>query len=192
MTQVKKWLGRAGLWVFGWRPEAVIPDTPRFVLVGYPHTSTWDFPLFILTAWALDVRCRWAGKQSLFNGPLGGLFRALGGVPVDRTGGKNMVSTVAELFAQNERLIFGIAPSGSRSYTHHWRSGFYHKAREANVPLVLGSVDFARRSGCLLEVIHLTGDVTADMDRIRAAYSAVRGRNPERQTPIRLESELEE
>ena len=192
MTQVKKWLGRAGLWVFGWRPEAVIPDTPKFVLVGYPHTSTWDFPLFILTAWALDVRCRWAGKQSLFNGPLGGLFRALGGVPVDRTGGKNMVSTVAELFAQNERLIFGIAPSGSRSFTHHWRSGFYHMAREANVPLVLGSVDFARRSGCLLEVIHLTGDVTADMDRIRAAYSAVRGRNPERQTPIRLKSEIEE
>jgi 1-acyl-sn-glycerol-3-phosphate acyltransferase len=192
MKQVKKWLGRAGLWVFGWRPEAEIPDTPKFILVGYPHTSTWDFPLFILTAWALGVRSRWAGKKSLFKGPLGGLFRALGGVPVDRSGGKNMVATVVELFEQNERLIFGIAPSGSRSYTSHWRSGFYHMARAADVPLVLGSVDFARRTGCLLEVIHLTGDVAKDMDRIRAGYAQVRGRNPERQTPVRLKQEGEE
>ncbi len=192
MKLVKKWVGRAGLWLFGWRPEAEIPDTPKFVLVGYPHTSTWDFPLFIFTAWALDVRCRWAGKQSLFKGPLGRMFRALGGVPVDRSGGKNMVSTVVDLFEQNERLIFGIAPSGSRSRTEHWRSGFYHMAREANVPLVLGSVDFARRSGCLLDVVHLTGDVSTDMDRIRAVYADVRGRNPDQQTPIRLQSEGEE
>jgi len=189
MTTVKKWLGRLGLWVLGWRADAQIPDTPKFILVGYPHTSTWDFPLFILTAWALGVKSRWAGKQSLFQGPWGGMFRALGGVPVDRAGGKNMVATVAELFESHERLIFGLAPSGSRSYTSHWRSGFYHMARAANVPLVLGSVDFARRSGCLLEVVHLTGDMGADMDRIRAAYAHVRGRNPERQTPIRLEAE---
>ena len=99
---------------------------------------------------------------------------------------------MVDLFEQNERLIFGIAPSGSRSRTEHWRSGFYHMAREANVPLVLGSVDFARRSGGLLDVVHLTGDVTKDMERIRAVYADVRGRNPDQQTPIRLQSEGEE
>ena len=123
---------------------------------------------------------------------MGPLFRKLGGVPVDRSGGKNMVQAVSQLFEEHDDLLFGIAPSGTRSYSSHWRSGFYHMAVAANVPIALGSVDFGSRTGCFLGTVHLTGDVGSDMDKIRTIYAHVRGRNPNRQTPIRLVDEMEE
>jgi hypothetical protein len=192
MIAVKKCIGRTVLWVLGWRAEAVLPDEPKFIVLGHPHTSTWDFPLFILTSWALGIPMQWIGKQSLFQGPMDRLYRALGGLPVDRSGGKDVVQSVADLFATHDTLIFGLAPAGTRSYSPHWRSGFYYMALAANVPVVLGSIDFKRRVGCLLETVHLSGDVSADMNRIRAAYAAVEGRNPDQRTPIRLASEHNE
>ena len=189
MKAVKKLAGKTILWLLGWKAEARMPDVPKCIVVGHPHTSTWDFPLFIFTLWALGINMRWIGKQSLFDGPMGGLYRALGGLPVDRSGGKNTVQAVADLFAQHEELIFGLAPAGTRSHSPHWKSGFYHMALAANVPLVLGSIDFGRRTGCLLQTVHLTGNMTEDMDTIRAVYQDVKGRNPEQETPIRLAEE---
>ncbi len=192
MNMVKKYVGKTALWILGWRVEAHDLPTKKAILVGYPHTSTWDFPIFVFTMWALGIQTKWLGKQSLFEGSMGPLFRRLGGVPVDRSGGKNMVQVVSQLFKEHEDLLFGIAPSGTRSYSSHWRSGFYHMAVAANVPLALGSVDFGRRVGCFLGSVHLTGDMRADMDQIRSMYAHVRGRNPDRQTPIRLADEIEE
>jgi hypothetical protein len=131
------------------------------------------------------------GKQSLFNGPMGGLFLALGGLPVDRSGGKNTVQAVADLFAERETLMVGIAPSGTRQAGEHWKSGFYHIALAANVPLLLGCIDFKKRVGGFLGVLHLTGNVKTDMDKVRQAYEGIEGRNMERQIPIRLSEEAE-
>lgn len=192
MNVLKKAIGRSAMWLLGWRVEAEIPLARRFIAVGHPHTSTWDFLLFILMIWSIDLRLCWIGKKSLFDSPFGWFFYALGGLPVDRSGGKNMVVSVAELFEQHEDLALGIAPAGTRNYSPHWRSGFYHMALGAKVPLVLGSIDFKRRAVCILETLHLTGDVGTDMDRIRSVYASVEGRNPERMTPIRLAVELEE
>lgn len=192
MRWVKKYMATAVLWLLGWRVESEHLPPAKAIMVGYPHTSTWDFPIFILTTWALGIKSQWLGKQSLFQGALGPLFRRLGGVPVDRSGGKNMVQAVAQLFGEHDRLLFGVAPSGTRGYSPYWRSGFYHMAYEAKVPLILGSVDFGRRVGCFLGTVNLTGDVAADMDAIRDIYAHVRGRNPECQTPIRLADEMEE
>jgi len=180
------------MWLLGWRVEADIQLERRFIAVGHPHTSTWDFPLFILMIWSIKMPLRWMGKKSLFDSSFGWFFYALGGLPVDRSGGKNMVVSVAELFEQHEDLAIGIAPAGTRKYTPHWRSGFYHMALGAKVPLVLGSIDYKRRVVCILETVHLTGEVAADMDRIRAVYATVQGRNPERMVPVRLAVELEE
>ena len=110
---------------------------------------------------------------------------------MDRSGGKNTVQSVAELFEKHETLLIGITPSGTRSYSPHLRSGFYHMAHEAGVPLLLASLDFNTRRATLLESIQLTGNVTADMDRIREIYGEVRGKNPEQQTPVRLAEEVE-
>jgi 1-acyl-sn-glycerol-3-phosphate acyltransferase len=192
MIVLKMAVGRSLMWLLGWSIEAEIPSARRFIVVGHPHTSTWDFPLFILMLWSINLPLRWIGKKSLFDSSFGRLFYALGGLPVDRSGGKNMVASVAELFQEHEDLALGIAPAGTRKYSPHWRSGFYHMALEAKVPLVLGSIDFKRRVVCILATVHLTGDVSADMDRIRGVYASVEGRNPERKVPVRLSVELEE
>jgi len=192
MTVLKMAIARSAIWLLGWRVEAEIPSARRFIAVGHPHTSTWDFPLFILMIWSIGLPLRWIGKKSLFDSSFGWFFYALGGLPVDRSGGKNMVVSVAELFAQHEDLTLGIAPAGTRKYSTHWRSGFYHMALGAKVPLVLGSIDFKRRVVCILDTLHLSGDVGTDMDLIRAAFAPMKGRNPERMAPIRLAVELTE
>lgn len=188
---VKKLVGHTVLWLLGWHVEGEPPEHPKCIVVGHPHTSSWDFPLFVMTMWVLGVRMRWMGKQSLFSGPMGGLFRALGGLPVDRSGGKNTVQAVADLFEEHETLMVGIAPSGTRKAGEHWKSGFYHIALAAKVPLALGSIDFKKRAGCFLGSVHLTGDMKTDMDAIRQGYAGVEGRNPERQIPIRLAEEMD-
>ncbi len=191
MKRVKKLVGQCVLWLLGWHVEGEVPPHPKCIVVGHPHTSTWDFPLFVMTMWVLGVQMQWMGKQSLFTGPFGGLYRRLGGVPVDRSGGKNTVQAVADLFAEHQTLMLGIAPSGTRKAGEHWRSGFYHIALAANVPVALGSIDFKKRAGRFLGTVHLTGDVKADMDAIRQAYMGIEGRNLERQIPIRLAEEME-
>jgi len=189
MAMAKKLVAQFVMWLLGWRVECPFAPPPKCIVVGHPHTSTWDFPLFVLTLWVLKIDMRWIGKQSLFEGPFGWLFRALGGLPVDRTGGKNTVQSVTELFAAHDELRLGIAPSGTRDSGDHWRSGFYHMAKASNVPLVLGSIDFKRRAGRFIGVLDVGGDLAADMDRIRAMYEGVEGRNPERQIEIRLMDE---
>lgn len=187
----KKLVAQCIMWLFGWRVESEITPPAKCIVVGHPHTSTWDFPLFVFTLWILQIDMQWVGKQSLFQGPFGWLFRALGGLPVDRSGGQNTVQSVVDLFASRDSLMLGIAPSGTRDSGQYWRSGFYHMAHAAKVPLVLGSIDFKRRSGRFLGMIEPTGDIEADMARIRTLFAGVEGRNPERQIDIRLRSEAE-
>ena len=186
MNKVKKLVAMCVMWLLGWRVESAITPPPKCIVVGHPHTSTWDFPLFVFTLWILEIDMKWIGKQSLFQGPFGWLFRALGGLPVDRSGGKNTVQSVVELFGSHDELMLGIAPSGTRKSGEYWRSGFYHMAHAANVPLVLGSIDFKRRSGRFIGSLEASGDIEADMVRIREMYQGVEGRNPERQIAIRL------
>jgi hypothetical protein len=191
MKTMKKRIAKSILWLFRWRLETHVLPEKKAIIMGYPHTSAWDFPLSILTFWALELDVKWMGKQSLFQGRMAPLFRALGGLAVDRSGGKNTVQSVAELFQEHETLLIGITPSGTRSRSPHLRSGFYHMAHKAGVPLLLASMDFKKRRATLLESIHLSGNVTADMDRIREIYGEVRGKNPEQQTPVRLAEEVE-
>ena len=192
MTMLKKWMGHGLLWALGWRVEQLAPVPKRCIMIGHPHTSNWDFPIFIFTIWALDIPVCFLAKKSLFDSPFGWLFYALGGLPVDRTGGKNTVQSVAELFDGRDALVLGLSPAGTRKAAPHWRSGFYHMALTAGVPLVCGSLDYKARRGVVLGTVSLTGEVGEDMDRLRAVYAPVDGRNPERVVPVRLASEMEE
>ncbi len=192
MKKVKQWIGRGMLWVLGWTVEGTVPTARRYIMIGHPHTSTWDFPLFVFTMWTLGIPVCFLGKKSLFDSPFGWLFYALGGLPVDRSGGLNTVQAVASLFAEREELVLGLAPAGTRKSSPCWRSGFYHMALSANVPLVCGSLDFTRRRGVILGTVDLSGDIAADMDRVRELYAGVKGRNPERMVEIRLSVEAEE
>lgn len=178
------------MWCFGWRFEGEIPQVERAVLIAAPHTSNWDLPHMLATAWVLRLRVSWLGKHTLFRGPFGWLFRKLGGIPVDRRAPQGLVQQVADALRTSDKLIVAVPPSGTRSRAALWKSGFYWIAHTAGVPVVCGYLDFATRRASLGYTFEPTGDVKADMDRVRAFYDGVRGKHPDFETPILLKEEL--
>ena len=187
---VKRVLGNAFLRVMGWRPDGAAPERGGYVLIAAPHTTNWDFSFTIALSFVYDVPIRWMGKASLFEGPQGKLFEWLGGVPVVRSERRNMVDQMIELFERKDDLVLLVPSEGTRSRVPHWKSGFYHIARGADVPVVLGFLDYARKRGGFGPPVELTGDVEKDMDGIRAFYSDKVGKFPEKFGPVRLREEV--
>lgn len=177
------------LWLFGWKVNPARPAFRKFVIVAAPHTSNWDVPVMLAMSWVIGVRVSWVGKHTLFKPPFGRLMRMLGGVPVDRRQRNNTVEQLVAEFAGRDELCLMVPPEGTRGRAEYWKSGFYHIARGAGVPIVLGLLDYGRRYGGLYEVLQPTGDVKADMDKVRAFYKGARGRWPEQFGPIRLKEE---
>lgn len=182
-------VGRLGLWLIGWRPLGRAPETRRYVVLAVPHTSNWDGVLAMLAIWWFGVPFRWLGKASLFDGPAGPLMRWCGGMPIDRTDPSGLADSLAARFAGADTLMLGMAPEGTRSRAEHWKSGFYRIARAADVPVVLAFIDHDTRQIGLGPAVDLTGDVAADMDRIRAFYAGVTARRPDEMSPIKLRDE---
>src|SRR3954471_22133271 len=145
-----------------------LPEGGAGVLVGAPHTSNWDFVLMLAITWRLRLQVRWLGKHTLFNAPFGGLMRALGGIPVDRKNPAGIVDDVVGRIAAGERFFLVVTPEGTRGRSAHWKSGFYRIAVDTGLPITLGYVDRPTMTTGLGESIWPTGDVRADMDRIRA------------------------
>jgi len=162
------------------------PREPRFVLVAAPHGSNWDALVMLLCARHFGVRLGWLGKAEAFRGPLRPLLRRLGGIPVARGTPHQLVTTTAEAFRSRKELALAIAPDGTRGFRDHWRSGFYHIALTAGVPLVLGFLDWGTRRTGVGPTLRLSDDVRADMDRIRSFYAGMSARRPERTSRVRL------
>ncbi|CAB1076923.1 Acyltransferase family protein [Olavius algarvensis Delta 1 endosymbiont] len=162
----------------GWQTEGRLPLIPKFVLVGAPHTSNWDLPFTLLMAFALRARIRWMGKTAIFRWPFKGFFQWLGGIPVKRSQADNLVEQSIQQFERNDHLILTIAPAGTRKHVLRWKSGFYHIACGAGVPIVLGFLDYRRKTGGFGPLVHPTGNIAADMQTIRAFYDGVTGKNP--------------
>lgn len=186
---VRRFIGRTWLKAFGWTIADEMPRVPKAVFVAAPHTSNWDLPFTLAIAWSLDMDVSWAGKDNLFRPPFGPIMKALGGVPIDRTKRGNQVEAIADAIRGAERLYLVIAPSGTRSKRDHWKSGFYRIAQAANVPMMLGFLDYANKRGGLAFTMQPSGDVAADMDRIRTFYEKVRGKHPDRESTPRLKEE---
>jgi 1-acyl-sn-glycerol-3-phosphate acyltransferase len=164
--------------MFGWRIAADLPDLPKFVLVGAPHTSNWDFILTMATQFALGIRISWLAKRSLFRWPIGGIMSWLGGVPVDRDSrNSGTVRQTIEAFNRQEKFIIAVMPEGTRSKVKNWKTGFYRIAEGANVPVVLVKFDYGRRVMGVGPAIKPTGDVEADMMAIQAHYAGIKGKN---------------
>lgn len=168
-----------------WRMEGELPG-PKCVVIGAPHTSTWDFPIVMLLFWSLSIDARWVAKHTIFRWPIGWLMRALGGIPVDRTSTENFVSQAVERFAVSDRLVLAIAPEGTRKRTDYWRSGFYWIAHGAGVPIALLYADYERRVGGIGPSLTPSGDIESDMEKIRAFYADKVGKRPEKRGGIRL------
>jgi 1-acyl-sn-glycerol-3-phosphate acyltransferase len=170
----------------GWQVDAQLPPADSYVIIAAPHTSNWDFPIGILAKWALGLRFNWLGKHSLFSPPHGWLFRALGGIPVYRHQRQNLSEQLAAYFQAHPGTILALTPEGTRSRTSHWKSGFYHIARQAGVPVALGHLDYGRKRVGVGGWLELTGDREQDMQQIAAYYADITGKHPEQQGPVRL------
>ena len=184
------WIGRAYLTFFGWDTEGDLPtDEPKAILIAAPHTSNWDLPFMLGCAWVYRLDLSWIGKHTLFEG-LGGKFLSwLGGIPVDRRSRNGVVGQIVDKFEERDQLILAVAPMGTRSKTEFWKSGFYHMAYNANVPVICSFLDFKRKRCGVGPVFRLTGDMQADMNRIRDFYDGITALKPEMQTPVRLRDE---
>jgi len=161
----------------GWRLEGRFPDLPKFVIIVAPHTSNWDFPVGIAAKMALRLQVTFLAKNSLFRFPLGILMRGFGGMPVDRSASNDLVKGIVSEFARRDHLVLVIAPEGTRKKVERWRTGFYHIARGANVPIVPVALDWGTRTVRIGKPVQPTGEVERDIAGLQAWYADSRGRN---------------
>jgi len=187
---IKYWLARCFMSLIGWNVTGQLPADKKFVLIGAPHTSNWDFVLGLSTTYIFRLKPRWLGKDSLFRGIAGIFMRALGGIAIDRFHPSGVVGQMAESLIKAEQLVIMLAPSGTRKKMPNWRSGFYHMALQSNVPIVCGYLDFIKKEANFGLSFIPSGDVKKDMDRIREYYKDVHAKYPEMTTPVRLAEEL--
>ena len=183
------WLAAWMLRSAGWTVRLAQPVPARCVAIFYPHTSNWDTLVGLFAKAVIGVRFHFIGKDTLFRWPLKPLLVRWGGIPVNRREPAGFVGEIEREFGRRDEFRLALAPEGTRSRTEYWKSGFYRIARAANVPVALAYVDFPRREIGVGAYLDLTGDVAADMARIRAFYLGKRGRHPENQGPVRLHDE---
>jgi 1-acyl-sn-glycerol-3-phosphate acyltransferase len=143
---VPRLLGRGFLRLLGWQVEGELPPYPRLLVLGAPHTSNWDLLVVVASAWSLGVRMRFLAKSQLFGPATGWLFRALGGIPVERSSPQGLVQQLVDVFAVTERMALLIPPEGTRGRREAWKSGFYHVALAADVPVVASYADYRRHA----------------------------------------------
>lgn len=181
LSPTLRWLSKHILRLLGWTLTGSMPaNTPKSVVIAAPHTSNWDFPYTLMVAFAMGLNIQWMGKKQLFRLPFRHLMRWLGGIPVDRSQSTNLVAaSVATLLASPHELHLVVPPEGTRSQSRHWKTGFYYIALGAQVPIVLGYMDFAQKKSGLGPALVPTGDIEADMAQIKAFYAPFKGKNPD-------------
>ncbi len=170
----------------GWRTAVISPGTSRYVMIGAPHTSNWDFFVMLLLMAVENIPIRWLGKDTLFWWPLGIFMRSLGVIPVNRRARKNLVDQIAARYDEHDELIIGLSPEGTRGKTTRWRTGFYYIALKADVPIVMAYIDYKNKVCGLGPSIKPTGDIQADFKVIREFYSGIVGKHPHKQGEIEL------
>jgi 1-acyl-sn-glycerol-3-phosphate acyltransferase len=187
------WFALSVLKIFGWHIEGHLPDYPKYVLVAAPHTSNWDFIIVMLLALALRANLFWMGKSNVFRWPFDAMFKWLGGISTDRTKSSGMVAQVVQKFDENEKLAIVISPEGTRKKVTYWKTGFYHIAQGAKVPIVLGYLDYHRKAGGIGPAVLPSGDIEADLKIIQAFYADIVGRHPHKTdtASIRIEGDKE-
>jgi 1-acyl-sn-glycerol-3-phosphate acyltransferase len=185
-SRVRRWIGRTAVAAFGWKVEGEPPHDAKCVVIAAPHTSNWDGVYMLAIAWAMGMRISWMGKHTLFTGWHGPVLKALGGIPIDRRARHDVVEQMVKKFAESEALLLAIPPEGKRQRTEQWKSGFYWIAQGAHVPIYMSFLDYGRRVGGVGPSFVPSGDVEADVAKLRAFYAPMKGKFPENFGPIEL------
>lgn len=175
------------MWFSGWKVDPTIPEgVGRSVMIASPHTSNWDFVYCRAAFEILRIPVRYTVKKSFMIPPLGWLMAWLGAIPVDRSpkkpgdARKSLVQAMADLFDEHEELVVLVTPEGSRSLRTEWKTGFYHTAKLAGVPVTFGYLDYKKKEAGVKGIIHLTDDMDADLREIMKVYKPIAPKFPEK------------
>ncbi|MGI9665882.1 MAG: 1-acyl-sn-glycerol-3-phosphate acyltransferase [Acidimicrobiia bacterium] len=181
------WLCRKYLEWTGWSLVGQLPpDEPKLLLIAAPHTSNWDFPIFLGVLNHLQIRLRFLAKSGLFKGPFGTFLRRIGGIPVDRSNAASIVDSAVAAFSEADEMILLLAPEGTRAAMPGWKTGFWRIAEAADVPIVFAFVDGATKTSGLGPAYRIDGDVDGFMKHAAAFYEDKNGIKPENISPVVL------
>ncbi len=176
--------------MIGWRVVGTVPQVPKFVAIVAPHTSNWELPIGLVCGFASGFLRMWPYgfmmKNTVFRWPIGGLMSRIGGLPVDRSQPHEVVPQMVGVINQHDRFLLAITPEGTRKRTTHWKSGFYHIAHAAGVPIVPIYFDYAKRECGVGRAVYPTGDIAGDLDIFRRFFSPVTPKRPEKVGEIRF------
>ena len=166
--------------LLGWKIENLQPEVPKCIIAVAPHTSNFDFIIGKLAYASIGRKSQFLMKKEWFFFPFGLIFKAMGGIPVTRSKHTSMTDTLAAEFAKHEQLQIAVTPEGTRKRVTEWKKGFYYIALKANVPIVLIGLDYKRKAAIFLDTFYPTGDVDADMIKIKSYYAGIAGKHPEK------------
>jgi 1-acyl-sn-glycerol-3-phosphate acyltransferase len=172
-------IGLAILNILGWQVIGELPKKAKFVVAVAPHTSNWDFVVTIATMLAMNLRVRFMGKKAIFIWPFKSILKSWGGIAIDRNVKHGVVEQMVQQFKQNDQLILGIAPEGTRGKTHEWKSGFLHIAFQANVPVVPLSLDFAHKQLKFHPAVDISEDIDGELASFKNNFLDVCAKNPQ-------------
>lgn len=191
ITPILRSVTRFGLRISGWKVDVAIELQAPFVFIGAPHTSNWDFMLMLAAVLELGLDVRWLGKNSLFSFPFRSLMLWLGGIPVDRSKPNSLVADIVAQLRQNPTQVLCVPPEGTRGKVTRWKTGFYHIAHSANIPVVMTVIDAQHKCIRVLGVFHPSGDAEQEIPQIQEFYRGYKGIRPANafEPPPRKESE---
>lgn len=174
VTPLLRSLSNLALKLLGWRIEGEIPEgLDKCVIIAAPHTTNWDLPFSLMVAFSLDMQIHWMGKASLFRFPCSKLMHWLGGIPVDRNQRGQLVDTMVETFGRSEKLRILLSPEGTRGEVAQWKSGFYHIANGAGVPIVMAFIDYRNKRAGVLDIHTPQGDYERELIAIQERYNTI-------------------
>lgn len=167
--------------IYGWKLSGQIPShIKKCIIIQAPHTSYSDFYIGWHASNVLGVKFRYMIKEEAFNTPLGWLLKASGGVPVNRNNPKGTVKRLVNYFTNNKKFFLVITPEGTRRYNAHWKKGYYTIAQKAQVPILMGFIDYKyKKCGLSDTVIYPSGDYDKDFEIIKNFYTGKNAKFPE-------------
>ena len=178
LSAILRLISNSILRLTGWKVEGKLPDFPKYVLIGAPHTSNWDFVLFLGVIFYLKANVKFMGKAELFRKPFGWFFYWCGGIPVDRKKNQGLVEQMVQASRETNQYILTIAPEGTRHFVSEWKLGFYHIAKSAGIPVVMAIVDGKKKAMRVGQIFHLTENMDADIKIIQGYFDGMVGINP--------------
>lgn len=179
VSRPSRWIASTLLRWMGWRRTGAFPDDKKIIAIFAPHTSNWDFVVIYLMVTAFGIKGNFFAKHTLCRPPLGWFMRAVGAIPVVRRRTENLVDSAVATLAEHDQFYLGLAPEGTRRYTDHWRTGFYHIAERAGARILLLYADYATKETGLGPVFTPTGNIAVDFEFIQAFYTDKTPRRPE-------------